>query len=151
MRFQQLYWFKRPDREGFMPEGDDMNNIIAFTDRDAWQPFAQYEPRWKLMGVSDGSLYRSMTKEAREKLAVLMAKRAQLMNAGKNLPAVLEKQIEAANNSFNKVNQEAMEAEYKKAKGHMARPPRNTKVYMGDPELIEEMKSGGIRARIDTG
>lgn len=150
MRFQKLYWFKRPDKDGFMTDGDDMKNIIAFTERDAWQPYAQYEPRWKLMGVSDGTLYRELTKETRAKLASLMARRTQIINAGKNLPAQLERQIEAANNAFNKANIDAMEQEYKKAKGNLERPPRNTKVYMGDPELIAEMQSGGIRSKIST-
>ena len=70
------------------------------------------------------------------------------MNQKQTIPAKLERDIEKANVAFNKANNEAMRKEYEAAKGHIERPPRNTRVYMGDPELIEEMRNGGVRSHI---
>jgi hypothetical protein len=137
MKFQKLYWFRKPD-----------GNVVQFTEKDAWQPYAQYEPRWKLMGVSNGEIYREMTKGPRQALAILMAQRTQLINSKQTIPAKLERDIEKANLAFNKANNDAQRAEYAAAKGHLERPPRNTKVYMGDPELIEEMRNGGIQSKL---
>ncbi len=138
-KFRKLYWFRRPD-----------GKVFEFTERDAWGPFAQYEPKWKLMGVSDGTLYLQMTKDARQKLRVLVAQRTQYMNSGKNLPAKLENDIVKANNEFNRVNLQARQAEYARAKGHFERPPKNTRIVTGDPEKVEEYLSGSVRTRIAT-
>ena len=137
MKINKLFWFRRPD--GF---------VIQFTEQDAWQPYAEYEPRWKLMGVSDGTIYKKMTVDARKALNEVSLRMAQYTRNKQEVPPSLSKQVEKANLDFNKANQAAMAAEYKAAKGHVEAPPRNTKKYMGDPTLIAEMQQGGVRSKI---
>ena len=100
MKINKLFWFRRPD--GF---------VIQFTEQDAWQPYAEYEPRWKLMGVSDGTIYKKMTVDARKALNEVSLRMAQYTRNKQEVPPSLSKQVEKANLDFNKANQAAMAAE----------------------------------------
>ena len=129
-----IYFYERPD-----------GVIIQLTDKEAYTVQYEYTPPWKQVGASDGSTWRAMTKEIREKMTAVKSEVQQYESQQVPVPAKLRLKFATTHIEFQKINNDAIKAELEKARGNIVRPPNNH--IIGTPAGREAM---GASKRIHT-
>lgn len=132
-----IFFYEKPHDQ--MVEATLENGLIVQLDeRQAYS--AQYEssPQWKQLGCSDGRTFYALMKDPAKKLRD--AEMIVLRKESRKLAVPNEDYValDDARDAFEKAKNDALVAEFEKAKGHLRRPPNNQ--WIGTSKAVKVAK-----------